>query len=50
MHQAIGLGLLIYLIAFAFGERAARTVVGIALVIGALAFAYVMLRLVEGTI
>jgi hypothetical protein len=50
MHQAIGLGLLIYLIAFAFGERAARVVVGVGLILGVLAFAYVMFRLVGGTI
>jgi hypothetical protein len=50
MHQAVGLGLLIYLIAFAFGERTARVVVGAVLILGALAFAYVMLRFVEGTI
>lgn len=50
MHQALGLGLLIYLVAFAFGERTARVVVGAVLIIGALAFAYVIFRLVEGTI
>jgi hypothetical protein len=50
MHQAISFGLLIYLVAFAFGERTARAVVSAVLIIGALAFAYVMFRLVEGTI
>lgn len=50
MHGAIGVGLLIGMIAFAFGERTARSVVGGALIIMGLAFAYVMFRIVSGTI
>lgn len=50
MHHALGVGLLIALIAFAFGERTARGVVGGALILAALAFAYVMFRIVSGTI
>lgn len=50
MHHAIGLGLLIALIAFAFGERTAQVVVGTVLVIAGSAFAYVMFRIVMGTI
>lgn len=50
MHHAIGLGLLFAAIAFAFGERTARFCVGAVLVLGALAFLYVMVRIIEGTI
>lgn len=50
MHHALGVGLLVYLIAFAFGKRTARAVVGAALILGTLAFAYVMFRIVGGTI
>lgn len=50
MHHAIGIGLLIYCIAYAFGERTAQTVVGTVLIIGALAFLYVLFRVIEGTI
>lgn len=50
MHHAIGAGLLIGLIAFAFGERTARSVVAGALIIIGLAFAYIMFRIVTGTI
>lgn len=50
MHHAIGIGLLVYCIAFAFGERVARACVGIALVMMALAFLYVSYRVVTGTI
>lgn len=50
MHHAVGVLALVAAIAFAFGERTARVCVGGALIIGALAFLYVMLRIVEGTI
>jgi len=50
MHHAIGIGLLVYLIAYAFGEVTARTVVGITLIAGALCVAYVGFRIVVGTI
>lgn len=50
MHHAIGLGLLVAAIAFAFGERTARVCVAGALICGALTFAYVMFRIVSGTI
>jgi hypothetical protein len=50
MHHALGLGLLVAAIAFAFGERTARVCVGATLVLGALAIAYVAVRVVMGTI
>lgn len=50
MHHAIGLGLLVSAIAFAFGQRTAQAVVGAVLILGALAFAYVMFRVISGTI
>lgn len=50
MHHAFGLGLLIYLIAFAFGETTARVVVGTSLIAVALGFAYIAVRVVTGTI
>lgn len=50
MHHVIGASILIALIAFAFGERVARAVVGAGLILAALAFAYVVFRIVEGTI
>jgi hypothetical protein len=50
MHHAIGVGLLVYMVTFAFGKRTARVVVGTALIIGALAFLYVGVRIVTGTI
>jgi hypothetical protein len=50
MHHAIGLGLLVVLIGFAFGERTARRVVGAALIIAALALLYVVARVVSGTV
>lgn len=37
-------------IAFAFGLRAARVAVGAVLVVGALVLAYIMFRIVAGTI
>lgn len=50
MHHTIGLAALVYAIAFAFGERTARVVVGSALILATLAFVYVMYRIVGGTI
>lgn len=50
MHHAIGIGLLIYCIAYAFGKRTAQIVVGAVLIIGAFAFLYVLFRVIEGTI
>jgi hypothetical protein len=50
MEFLIGLGILAGAIWFAFGARAARAVVGAVLVIGAMAFAYIMYRIVSGTI
>lgn len=50
MHHAIGLGLLIYLIGYAFGKRTARACVAAALLTILATFAYVMYRVVEGTI
>lgn len=50
MHILLGLVALIGLVAFAFGENTARTLVGTVLLTGALAFAYVMFRVVSGTI
>lgn len=50
MHHAFGIGLLVYLVAFAFGERTARVLVGSTLIAGVLAFAYIMVRVVSGTI
>jgi hypothetical protein len=50
MHHAIGIGLLIYLIAYAFGNNVARTVVGGSLLLCAAAFAYIMFRIISGTI
>lgn len=50
MHEVIGLGLLITAIAFAFGQRTAQYVVGAVLITGALGFAYIMYRVISGTI
>lgn len=47
---ALGIFAIVAAIAFAFGERTARTVVGGALIIGLACFAYVMFRIVMGTI
>lgn len=47
---AVGIFAVIAAIAFAFGERTARIVVGSALIIGLACFAYVMFRIVMGTI
>lgn len=47
-----GLGILglVFAIAFAFGGRAARVVVGSVLIIVAVTFLYIMFRVVTGTI
>lgn len=50
MHHAIGVGLLIALIAFAFGERTARVLVGAALVIMTLVSVYIAVLVVTGSI
>ena len=47
---ALGVFAIVAAIAFAFGERTARIVVGSALLIGLVCFAYVMFRVVSGTI
>lgn len=49
-HGALGIFALITAIAFAFGPRAARIVVGTALVAGAVCFVYVLARIMMGTI
>ncbi len=50
MHHAVGIFALVSAIAFAFGERTARVCVGGSLVIMALAFAYIAVRIVTGDI
>lgn len=50
MHVLIGLGIVAGLIAFAFGAPAARAFVGFVLLLAAMAFLYVMFRIVSGTI
>lgn len=50
MFHALGAAAIIGLIAFAFGKRTAQAVVGVVLILCALAFAYVMFRIVTGTI
>lgn len=50
MHHAIGAAAIAAFIMFAFGEKAARAIVGTVLAGAALAFAYVMFRIVSGTI
>ena len=49
-HGGIGLFMLVAAITFAFGVRIARIVVGGALLIVTAFFAYVMFRVVMGTI
>jgi hypothetical protein len=49
-HSGIGLFMLVAAIAFAFGVRTARIIVGGALLIVTAFFAYVMFRVVMGTI
>ncbi len=48
--STVGVFALVAAIAFAFGVRTARIVVGSALLLGAAFFAYVMFRVVMGTI
>ena len=50
MHYAIGLGLVVTAIAFAFGVRTAQACVGVGLIAGAVAFAYVGFLIVTGAI
>lgn len=50
MHFLIGFAILAAIIWLAFGARTARAFVGVALVIVAAAFLYVMFRIVSGTI
>lgn len=50
MHHAVGIGLLIFCIAYVFGKQTARVCVGAALIIIALAFLYVMVRIIMGTV
>jgi hypothetical protein len=45
-----GLAAMIYVIAFVFGKRVAQIVVGSVFIIGVAFFAYVMVRIVMGTI
>ena len=47
---AFGVFAIVAAIAFAFGVRTARIVVGVALIAGSAFFAYVMFRIVMGTI
>ena len=47
---AISIFAIVTAIAFAFGERTARIVVGSALLAGAAFFGYIILRVVMGTI
>jgi len=47
---AIGIFAIVAAIAFVFGERTARVIVGSALLIGAAFFGYVLFRVVSGTI
>lgn len=49
-HGAFGAFALVAAIAFAFGKRTAQVVVGSVLIVCLLAFAYVMARIVMGTI
>jgi hypothetical protein len=50
MEIVVGLAILGGIIWFAFGAKTARAFVGAVLIIGALAFLYVMYRIVNGTI
>lgn len=49
-HGGIGLFAIVAAIAFAFGIRTARIVVGTALLVVVACFVYVMFRIVMGTI
>ena len=48
--STIGIFAIVAAIAFAFGARTARVIVGSALLVGAAFFGYVILRVVMGTI
>lgn len=50
MHGSIAIFAICAAIAFAFGGRAARVVVGTGLIACALAFAYIAFRIVMGTL
>lgn len=50
MHAALSFVAIVGLIAFAFGERTARTFVAVVLIAGALGFGYVIFRIVMGTV
>jgi hypothetical protein len=50
MHAGLGLIAIIGLIAFAFGEQAARRTVQVLLVLAAIVLLYVAYRVVSGTI
>lgn len=50
MHHAIGIVAIIALIGWVFGERTAKACVGAVLITIGLAFAYVMFRIISGTI
>lgn len=49
-HGTLGAFAFVAAIAFTFGVRTAKIVVGVALIAGALFFAYVMFRVIAGTI
>jgi hypothetical protein len=49
-YALIGFGVLICIIWFAFGAKTARAIAGAVLIVAALAFAYIMYRIVMGTI
>jgi hypothetical protein len=49
-HGGLGLFAIVAAIAFAFGVRTARIIVGGTLLIGAAFFGYVMFRVIMGTI
>ena len=50
MHHAIGVFAIVAAIAFAFGERTARVVVGAALLLALAFLLYVIVRIEMGTI
>lgn len=50
MHHTVGIGLVILLIGFAFGERVARVVVGTGLILAAAASLYIGWLIVSGAI
>jgi hypothetical protein len=50
MEILVGFGILICIIWFVFGAKTARAIAGAVLIVAALAFAYIMYRVVTGTI